>query len=86
MTTDSPLALVAPDTLDALFLADPLELTDGQITGLITELRRRRSEFASQEAAKAAKPPRTKAAKGIADAATASLLDKPVGEISLDDL
>lgn len=80
---DSPLAIPSPDSLTALFLADPLTLTDAALTTLVREFRRRRSEFHSQEAATAAKGKKAKVAKAPADPA---ILDKPLTEIDLSDL
>lgn len=81
----SPLLIADPDSLTALFSSDPLEHTDAQRAALITELRRRRSVFASEEAAKALAG-KTKRAKQGTDPADAAKLDKPAGELSLDDL
>lgn len=72
------------DAIALMFDADPATLTDSQFTALISELRRRRSAFASEEAAKslAPKKSRTKVEPGT----SAPALDKPIGEVSLDDL
>lgn len=51
----------APTDLDLLFTTDPRTHTDAQRRELIIELRRRRSVFHSEEAAKAAKPSKEKA-------------------------
>lgn len=84
MTDDaSPLSIPSPDSLTALFLADPLTLTDVALTTLVREFRRRRSEFHSQEAATAAKGKKAKVAKTPAEPA---ILDKPLTEIDLADL
>lgn len=85
MTTEpeSPLTIPSPDSLTALFLADPLTLTDAQLTTLVREFRRRRSEFHSLEAANAAKGKKAKVAKTPTDPA---VLDKPATEIDLSDL
>lgn len=82
--TASPLSATSPDALTALFLADPLTLSDADLMVLITEERRRRNVHASEEAAKALKPksPRTKATSAPATPA----LSAPTGEISLSDL
>jgi hypothetical protein len=83
----SPLLFTDPDALTKLFDADPLTLDDAQIMQLITELRRRRSVFASEEAAKTlagkSKRAKTEAPK---DAEGAALADKPTSEVSLDDI
>lgn len=82
--TDTPiLTIPSPDSLTALFLADPLTLTDAQLTVLVREFRRRRSEFHAQEAATAAKGKKAKPTKAPADPA---LLDKPLTEVNLSDL
>lgn len=84
MTDDtSPLSIPSPDSLTALFLADPLTLTDAHLTTLVREFRRRRSEFHSQEAATAAKGKKAKVARAPTDPA---ILDKPLTEIDLADL
>lgn len=82
--TDTPLSVVDPDSLTALFSGDPTTKSDEDITALCAELRRRRSVFASEEAAKALKdkPKRAKAT----DPAAPALADKPSSELSLDDL
>lgn len=84
--TDSPLAAPSPDSLTALFEADPLTLSDAQLDTLIAELRRRRSAFLAEEAAKALKPKRERASAQAQSATAAPTLDKPTGELSLDDL
>lgn len=81
--TDSPLTIPSPDSLSALFLADPFTLSDADLTSLVREFRRRRSEFHSQEAATAAKGKKTKPAKSTAPP---EVLDKPLTEIDLSDL
>ena len=82
MTT--PLAVTDPDSLTALFAGDPSEKPEDDIVALCTELRRRRSVFASEEAARALKdkPRRAKAT----DPADPAVKDKPTSELSLDDL
>lgn len=67
--------------LDLLFSTDPRTLTDSQLRELISEEQRRRSVFHSEEAAKAAKPPKERAVR-----VTPTTLAKPVADISLDDL
>jgi len=79
----TPLIIPSPDSLSALFLADPLTLDDTALTTLVREFRRRRSEFHSQEAATAAKGKKAKAAK---TPASPEVLDKPLTEIDLSDL
>lgn len=84
--TISPLTTASADSLDLYFSADPLTLDDKQFHTLVLELRRRRSVFASEEAAKAAAG-KSKRPKATAQSAPeAAALDKPVGEFSLDDL
>lgn len=88
-TSLSPLHSTSPTAIDELFLADPLSLGDAQFDALITEMRRRRSAFASEEAAKAAKAAKGKSAKepkAKVDASVAAVLDKPISELTLDDL
>lgn len=83
----SPLAEASPDSLTLLFEHDPLTLSDAQIMTGITELRRRRSEFASAEAAKALAPRKTRTASTTPSSASDSVtLDKPTADIALDDL
>lgn len=84
--TQSPLLTTDADSLSALFSADPLTLSDDDILRGIHELRRRRNAFASEEAAKSLKPKSTRAKPGKPSAPEAASLDKPAGEISLDDL
>lgn len=86
MTDQSPLTTASPDSLDLYFSDDPLTLSDSQLSTLVLELRRRRSAFAADEAAKAAAG-KSKRPKATAQSAPeAAALDKPVGELSLDDL
>lgn len=85
MSEASPLAAASPDALTALFEADPLTITDAQLTVLVTELRRRRNAFLSEEAAKSLKPKAKRVAVDV-NATTPATLDKPTGEVSLDDL
>lgn len=83
----SPLASANPLSIDQIFEADPQTLTDVEFAALITELRRRRSAFAAEEAAKQAKGKAAKEPKAPKpSASTAAKLDKPAGELSLDDL
>lgn len=82
--TETPLTAADPDSLTALFTGDPDEKPEADIVSLCTELRRRRSVFAAEEAVKAlsSKPKRAKAT----DPAEAAIKDKPSSELSLDDL
>lgn len=82
----SPLAEANPDSLTLLFEADPLVLSDAEVLRAILELRRRRSEFASAEAAKSLAPKRTRAIAPKLDTAQAILADAPISEVSFDDL
>lgn len=82
----TPLATVDPDSIKYIFDSNPNTLTDTDFKSLLLELRRRRSEFASAEAAKAAKGKKERAVKGPVSASVAATLDKPAGEISLEDL
>lgn len=82
----SPLTASSPDTLTALFDADPTTLTDATLTILVRELRRRRDSFTAQEAADASKGKSRASRPGTIPAAVAAALDKPVGEVSIDDL
>ena len=84
---DSPLLSVNNDALTALFEADPLTLTDADLMRLVSELRRRRSVFASEEAAKALAGKKTRGVKADpATPTTALTSDKPTSELSLDDI
>lgn len=82
----NPLATASPLSIDALFAADPLALTDPDFNRLILEVRRRRDEFAASEAAKAATPKAKRAKLVPASAPNAAALDKPPGELDLSDL
>lgn len=82
----SPLSIPSPDALTALFEADPLTLTDSDISSLIIELRRRRNAFLADEAAKSLAPKKTRAKAETQSAPSAAAMDKPISEISLDDL
>ena len=81
---DTPLSVADPDSLTALFGGDPSEKSEEDIVSLCTELRRRRSVFAAEEAVKTLKD-KNKRAKAT-DPASPALADKPSSEISLDDL
>lgn len=87
----SPLEAVDPNSLTLLFRADPAVLPDAKFDALIAEFRRR-ADVAASEAARIAaegeakkRKPRSDKGK-IVDAAIAALADKPVSELSLDDL
>lgn len=82
----SPLDAVSPDALTALFEADPTTLDDSALTSLIRELRRRRDVFAADEAAKSLAPKAKRTPTATVPAPLAAALDKPVGELDLDDL
>ncbi len=84
--TDSPLHEASPDSVTLLFEADPLDLTDSQVLKAIHELRRRRSEYASAEAAKSLAPKKTRAKATVLDASAAASSDIPTAEVNLDDL
>lgn len=83
---ESPLLSTSPDALSALFAADPVKLEDPELRALITELRRRRSAFRAEEAAKSLKPAAKRAKAETQSAPAAAALDKPTSEISLDDI
>lgn len=83
----SPLSSANPDALTLLFETGPLELSDAQVLSAIHELRRRRSVFQSEEAAKAMAPKKSRAkSEAPVDAAASVLASKPTSEIDLDDL
>lgn len=90
--SDSLLASTNPDAISELFKADPLTLDETALTKLVSELRRRRNDFLSAEAAAAAKPKATRAKASaadkaaLADSAKAAELDKPTHELTLDDM
>jgi len=83
---DSLLLTTNPDAISALFQADPLTLSDSDLDALVLELRRRRSEFLSAEAAAQAKPKATRAKAPALPSPEAAQLDKPLSELSTDDL
>lgn len=79
--TDLPLP---DDAIAALFDADPATLDDASFEALISEFRRRRNVFASEEAANSLKAKKTRV---VIDPTTKpTVLDKPTSEISLEDL
>ncbi len=86
MPADGPLSTVSEDALGLLFESDPLVLTDAQLDVLVLELRRRRSDFASSEAAKAAAGKKSRTKPEPQSASALATLTKPTGEIELDDL
>lgn len=84
--TSSPLNEASPDSVTLLFEADPLTLDDASVLRAIHELRRRRSEFASAEAAKSLAPKKPRAKAPTLDAVNAAGADVPTAEVNLDDL
>jgi hypothetical protein len=84
MTTSSPLASTDPDSIVLLFETDPSTLSDADLQTLVAELRRRRNAFVQEEAVKSSTA-RPRALK-TSDPVIAEKLDKPVSELSLDDL
>lgn len=82
----SPLTEAEPDSVTLLFESDPLNLSDAEVMRAIHELRRRRSEFASQEAAKSLAPKKPRAKAPTLDAVNAAGADVPTAEVNLDDL
>ncbi len=84
--SNTPLTTTTLDSIAELFQGNPLDKSEADINRLVIELRRRRNEFLSQEAAAAAKPKSTRAKVGKTTSEDAAKLDKPLGEISLDDL
>jgi hypothetical protein len=88
----TPLASVDPDSVTALFDADPALLgTDGPngpLDRLITEMRRRADVAAAEAAAASVTPKTRKKSKTtqLGDAAIAAIIDKPVSELSTADL
>lgn len=71
------------DSIAAIFAADPTSLSDAEFNALITEFRRRRNVFASEEAAASLKAKKSKPTPTPVDPA---MLDKPASEVSLEDL
>lgn len=84
--SDSLLSTTNPDSISELFAADPMTISDDDLNRLIAEVRRRRNEFLSQEAAAAAKPKSTRTKAAAPTAETAAILDKPVSELTADEL
>ena len=73
------------DVLGEYFLADPLLLPTSAIQSLIGEMRRRRSTFASEEAARALADKKKKPKPSIVSADTIAAVP-PISELSLSDL
>ncbi len=86
--TPSPLLDTNPDFLAHIFApsTDPTTLDDASIARMVTEVRRRRSEFAAKEAAEQAAGKAKRAKSGVVPASVAAALDRPVSEIGLADL
>lgn len=89
--TDAPLlSNVDPNSITAIVDNDPYLLGAPDLDRLIAELRRRADVNASEAAAAEAAPKTTagrrRKANPLIDAAMAALADKPVSELSLDDL
>jgi len=85
----SPLADTDPDSITALFDRDPTLLEKVDLDRLISEMRRRADRYKAEAAADAAKPKQAKSrgSRGqLVDAAMAAVADKPIEELSLDDL
>ena len=82
------MTLIPPieDTIALLFDTDPSNLPDGDILTLVRELRRRRSVFRAEEAAKLLAPKKERAVKVARTPSDAAKMDKPLSEIDLDDL
>lgn len=85
-TIISPLLQADPSSIDLLFDTKPTDLTEAQLDQLVLELRRRRNAFASDEAAKQSKGKKATEPKPAVSVSTAAALDKPSGELTLDDL
>lgn len=85
---DTPLSGPNPDSLTILFAptTDPLTLTDAQISLAILELRRRRNVVASEEAAKALAPKKTRTKAPVLTSEALAKTSVPASELSLDDL
>lgn len=98
--TDEPILNVEPDSITALFDRDPALFAgpdgnpspDGsrELDRLIAEYRRRADVNAAEAAAAEAAPKTASGRKrkpdALVDAAMAALADKPISELSLDDL
>lgn len=81
-----PLAEVDPEAVTRAFEADPLTLTDAALDNLVLEIRRRRVAVQAQEAAKALNKRPSKPRTLAPTAAEAAALDKPVSELTSEDL
>lgn len=80
----TPLASVS---IEEIFAADPTTLTDAEFAALVAEVRRRRSVFHAEEAAKQAKGKKASAPKAPAmSAAETAKVDKPTSELDISDL
>lgn len=100
MTDQPPILDVEPDSITALFDRDPALFLDpnGQLSldgskeldRLIAEFRRRAdvnaAELAAAEAAPKTASGRARKPNALVDAAVAAIADKPVSELTLDDL
>lgn len=81
-----PLLNTDAASLDRVFGTDPMTHPPKDHCALVLELRRRRSEFLSSEAAKVLAPKKPRAKADPLTSAEAARLDKPVSEIGLDDI
>ena len=88
MTASDPLTItpLASVSIEDIFLLDPATLDRSDTERLVAELRRRRSEFASAEAAKQAQGKKAKVKSEAKPAAESAKLDKPTSQLTLDDL
>lgn len=80
----------SPESIQEIFDADPALAPDVNLDRLVAEIRRR-TDIAKAEAAAEAAAPKTpsgrkRKADPLIDAAMASIADKPIDELSLDDL
>ncbi len=57
---DSPLSEADPQSLDDLYSADPLSLTDSDVERIVSDLREKREQWEKQEAETGPKKSRTK--------------------------
>lgn len=83
----NPIESADPAALVALFDADPTTIPDASLDALIGEYRRR-ADVAKAEAAAAQAAPKTPRKKAARDPGltTAAVADKPVAELTVDDL
>ena len=80
------MADVDPASIVRAFEADPMTLSDAQLDALVIELRRRRSAFLAAEAVKQMnRKPRAKAPPA-SPAPDAALKDKPISEITAEEI